>query len=141
MSTSSSPNSPDDNAPVHVPIKLSDIKHPVLWAALAMLAAIFIRAIVMGKFGEIGTDGDDVMRFVQIRDYLQGQSWFNTDQLRLGFSGAGTDMHWSRLVDVPLVFLTHIFSLFMDQEAALMLASSIWPPLTALVLILSLIHI
>lgn len=135
MSTPSSPNSSDDNAAGHVPIKLSDIKHPVLWAALAMIAAIFIRAIFMGQFGQIGTDGDDVMRFVQIRDYLQGQSWFNTDQLRLGFSGAGTDMHWSRLVDVPLIFLTHIFSLFMDQEAALMLASSIWPPLTALVLI------
>ena len=135
MSTPSSPNSPDENASGHVPIKLSDVKHPVLWAALAMLAAIFIHAIVMGQFGQIGTDGDDVMRFVQIRDYLQGQSWFNTDQLRLGFSGAGTDMHWSRLVDVPLILLTHIFSLFMEQEAALMLASSIWPPLTAVVLI------
>ena len=138
MSTSSPSNSPDenpeDNAAGHVPLKLSDIKRPILWAAIAMVIAIFIRAFALGRFGVIGIDGDDVMRFVQIRDYLNGQSWFDTDQLRLGLAG-GTDMHWSRLVDVPLIILTHIFGLFMNQDAALMLASSIWPPLTAIVLI------
>jgi len=94
-----------------------------------MVIAIFIRAFALGRFGVIGIDGDDVMRFVQVRDYLNGQSWFDTNQLRLGLAG-GTDMHWSRLVDVPLIILTHIFGLFMNQDAALMLASSIWPPLT-----------
>jgi len=97
MSTSSPSNSPDenpeDNAASHVPLKLSDIKRPILWAAIAMVIAIFIRAFALGRFGVIGIDGDDVMRFVQVRDYLNGQSWFDTNQLRLGLAG-GTDMHW-----------------------------------------------
>lgn len=109
---------------------LSRIKRPVLWAGLAIIAAIIIRSILLGRFGQIGIDGDDVMRLVQIRDYLGGQSWFNTDQLRLGAAG-GTDMHWSRLVDLPIIILAKVFGIFMGSEAALTLAISIWPPITA----------
>ena len=112
----------------------SQIKRPVLWAAIAMIAAIYLRGILMGKFGKIGVDDDDVMRLVQIKDYLAGQSWFNTDQMRLGVLG-GTDMHWSRLVDFPIILLTHFFDIFMAQDKALMLAISIWPPLTAAIII------
>ena len=105
-------------------------RRPVLWAGLLMVLAIFLRSFVTGQFGQIGIDGDDVMRLVQIRDYLDGQSWFNTDQLRLG-GPAGTDMHWSRLVDLPIILLTSFFDIFTNRETALMLAISIWPPLTA----------
>lgn len=43
-------------------------------------------------------DTDDVMRLVQVRDLLAGQSWFNPDQSRAG-PPAGFSMHWSRLPD------------------------------------------
>ncbi len=117
-------------APSRSGSRLAEIKRPVLWAAIAMIAAIFLRGIVTGQFGKIGVDGDDVMRLIQIQDYLEGQSWFDTDQLRLGVTG-GTDMHWSRLVDLPIIMLTHLFGVFMASEKALMLAVSVWPPLTA----------
>ena len=110
--------------------RVSDIKRPVLWAGAAIIAAIFLRGFITGQFGQIGVDGDDVMRLLQIQDYLAGQSWFDTDQMRLGVVG-GTDMHWSRLVDLPIILLTHIFDIFMTRDEALMLAVSVWPPLTA----------
>ena len=121
--------SPTQNSVKAAP-RLAAVKRPVLWAGLLMITAIFLRSLITGRFGQIGIDGDDVMRLVQIRDYLAGQSWFNTDQLRLGVIG-GTDMHWSRLVDLPIIVLTQFFSLFMSGENALMTAASVWPPLTA----------
>lgn len=114
--------------------RLSGMKRPVLWAAIAMIGAIYLRGIITGQFGKVGVDGDDVMRLIQIQDYLAGQSWFDTDQLRLGLAG-GTDMHWSRLVDLPIIILTHFFDIFTHQDRALSLAISIWPPLTAAIFI------
>ena len=103
-------------------------------AACAIILAILIKSLISGNFGSIGPDSDDVMRLVQIKDYLAGQSWFHTDQYRMGLAG-GTDMHWSRLPDIPIILLTHIFDIFMPQEQALMWAFTIWPPLSAGLLI------
>ena len=71
------------------------------------------------------------MRFIQIRDWLNGQSWFDTDQYRLGLA-SGTDMHWSRLPDIPIALLTLFFELFMSQDKAMHLAAAIWPPILGL---------
>lgn len=101
-----------------------------------LLAIIFISAFLKGKWGIIGEDSDDVLRLVQIKDYLAGQSWFHTDQYRMGLAG-GTDMHWSRIPDIPIILLTHVFDLFMPQERALVLAFTLWPPMTAALLIWS----
>ncbi|HEY4070014.1 MAG TPA: hypothetical protein VGM04_00465 [Sphingomicrobium sp.] len=46
-------------------------------------------------------DPDDVMRLLQVRDWIGGQSWFDVTQYRLN-PPAGVVMHWSRLVDVPI---------------------------------------
>ena len=103
----------------------------LIMAAL-IVGVIFLKNIV--NLGIIGADIDDTIRLVQIKDYLAGQSWFNTDQYRMGLVG-GTDMHWSRIPDIPIIALTHIFDLFMPQERALIWAYSVWPPLSAFVLI------
>ena len=110
------------------------VRTPTLWAGLLMILVIFIIAAVKGTLGDIGQDNDDVMRLVQIRDYLTGQGWFDTNQYRLGLAG-GTDMHWSRIPDIPVIILTHIFDLFVSQETALRIAYTVWPPLSALILI------
>ena len=112
-------------------LKLSDIKRPIIWAVVLLVITIMLRGVLMGRWGHIGADGDDVMRLLQIQDYLGGQNWFDTDQYRLGPAGSATDMHWSRLVDAPIIALTHVFDIFMPQEAALNLAISVWPPLSA----------
>ncbi len=46
-------------------------------------------------------DSDDDLRLLQVRDWLGGQGWFDLRQYRLD-SPAGADIHWSRLVDLPL---------------------------------------
>lgn len=101
---------------------------PVALAIFVALFWLYGAAIITGGFEEIGPDPDDVMRFVQIRDWMDGQSWFDTNQYRLGLS-AGTDMHWSRLPDIPIAILAWLFGFFTTDEKALHLASSIFPPL------------
>src|SRR3569623_49710 len=46
-------------------------------------------------------DPDDVMRLVQVRDLLGGQSWFDLHQYRIDPPHSPL-MHWSRIVDAPL---------------------------------------
>ena len=99
-----------------------------------ILVGIFLNSLMSGTFGLIGKDSDDVMRLIQVKDYLAGQSWFHTDQYRLGLAN-GTDMHWSRIPDIPIILLTHFFDIFMPQDKALIWAFTLWPPFTALLLI------
>lgn len=74
----------------------------------------------------IGPDNDDVMRLVEVRDWLGGQGWFDLMQYRLGLSG-GTLMHWSRFVDAPIGGLIKLFSLVMPVEMAEGVVASLWP--------------
>ena len=46
-------------------------------------------------------DTDDNLRLEQVRDWLNGQGWFDLRQRRLGWP-EGFDIHWSRLIDLPL---------------------------------------
>lgn len=109
-------------------------RHLTAFTALAVVALIFVMAFIKGGVGAIGSDSDDIMRLVQIRDFLGGQSWFDTGQYRLGPDG-GTDMHWSRLPDVPIILLTYLFDIFTTQPRAVVLAYSVWPPLSAAIVI------
>lgn len=49
-------------------------------------------------------DPDDALRYVQVRDLLAGQSWFDVTQARIN-PPLGGPMHWSRIVDVPIAAL------------------------------------
>ena len=53
-------------------------------------------------------DPDDALRTVEIRDFLAGQSWFDTVAHRLS-PDHPFPMHWSRLVDAPLGGLQRLF--------------------------------
>ena len=46
-------------------------------------------------------DTDDNMRMMQVRALLAGQDWYDLRQYRLN-PPYGADMHWSRLVDLPI---------------------------------------
>jgi hypothetical protein len=49
-------------------------------------------------------DNDDAMRVLQVRDWINGQGWFDLTQHRLNPPDGG-DMHWSRLADLMLAAL------------------------------------
>jgi len=110
-----------------------------LLLSAAVCASLLIVSILTGSFGAIGPDGDDVMRLVQVRDLLQGQSWFDLTQPRLGPEG-GTLMHWSRLVDLPIAAIAAVFTPFLGQEAALGLAFTFWPLTSVLMVTAALVH-
>ncbi|HEX2762898.1 MAG TPA: AcrB/AcrD/AcrF family protein, partial [Allosphingosinicella sp.] len=46
-------------------------------------------------------DTDDNMRMMQVRDLIAGQDWFDLRQYKLN-PPYGADIHWSRLVDLPI---------------------------------------
>ena len=76
---------------------------------LAWLAAsAFSLAVHWQSIGQFDmSDPDDHLRLVQVRDWLAGQSWFDVSQHR--FDPRGGDMHWSRIVDLPIAALILLF--------------------------------
>ncbi|MEM6463415.1 MAG: hypothetical protein AAF724_16025, partial [Pseudomonadota bacterium] len=98
---------------------------PVLVASLASIAFLIGMHLVHGT-DYVGVDNDDVMRLVQVRDLMAGQSWFDLTQYRLGLE-SGTPMHWSRLIDAPIALLIGLFTLFMDAGEAEVAALFVWP--------------
>lgn len=83
------------------------------------------------------SDTDDNIRFVQVKDWLAGQGWYDLRQYRLD-PPAGANIHWSRLVDLPIAGLMLFFRAFVDQGLADRLACGIAPLLPLLLLMLSL---
>lgn len=83
------------------------------------------------------SDTDDNIRYVQVKDWLAGQGWFDLRQYRLDPPG-GANIHWSRLVDLPLAGLILFFRAFFDGAMADRLACAIAPLLPLLLLMLSL---
>jgi hypothetical protein len=78
-------------------------KHWRWWVMLFWLAAAVLMTIGRWK-GIIGfglPDTDDNMRIMQVRAWLGGQGWFDLRQYRLN-PPYGADIHWSRLVDLPI---------------------------------------
>lgn len=73
-----------------------------------------------------GWDPDDQLRLVQLRDFLNGQSWFDNGQYRLN-APFGAPMHWSRLVELPLAAIIYVLRPMTGQPVAEMVAGSIVP--------------
>lgn len=104
-------------------------KRPVLTTWIILVCLLLLNSILWGYFGDIGGDSDDQMRWLQVRDLIEGQSWFDPMQYRMGLE-AGTVMHWSRLVDLPIFLLMKFFDLFLPLALAESVAITFWPPLT-----------
>lgn len=106
----------------------------LIWIAIAvtMVATRWsaIHWLVLG-------DTDDNIRYVQVKDWLAGQGWYDLRQYRLDPPG-GANIHWSRLVDIPLAGLMLFFRAFVDQGMADRLACGVAPLLPLLLLMLSL---
>jgi hypothetical protein len=73
-----------------------------------------------------GWDPDDQLRLVQLRDFLNGQSWFDNRQYRLN-PPDGAPMHWSRLIELPLAAITLLLTPMFGQTVAEIVASTAVP--------------
>jgi hypothetical protein len=112
------------------------------WKWLTLLLWIVIAAsMVASRWSAIHWlvlgDTDDNIRYVQVKDWLAGQGWYDLRQYRLDPPG-GADIHWSRLVDLPIAALMLFFRAFVDQGLADRLALGIAPLFPLLLLMLSL---
>jgi hypothetical protein len=85
-------------------------------------------------------DTDDNIRYVQVKDWLAGQGWYDLRQYRLDPPG-GANIHWSRLVDLPIAGLMLFFRAFVDGALADRIACALAPLLPLLLLMLSLAFI
>ncbi|WP_310099599.1 AcrB/AcrD/AcrF family protein [Sphingomonas sp. BE138] len=71
-------------------------------------------------------DTDDNMRLMQVRALLDGQGWFDLRNYRLNPPG-GFDIHWSRLVDLPIAGLILLLRPLVGVAEAERLACGIAP--------------
>lgn len=77
---------------------------PVLLAFVLVAAAFMARAVYNLPTVPLLADNDDAMRLTIVRDLLAGQDWYDPVQHRLN-TPSGADMHWSRLIDLPVAGL------------------------------------
>lgn len=97
----------------------------------AAILSLSQQAIADWKVG----DPDDQMRLLQVRDWLAGQSWWDITQYRMN-APQGGDMHWSRLVDVPLGIAISVLTPFVGQALAEQAAAALVPLCTLGVVLL-----
>ena len=71
-------------------------------------------------------DTDDNMRLMQVRALLDGQGWYDLRQYRLN-PPLGFDMHWSRVVDLPIAAMILALKPFFGTAMAEKLACGIAP--------------
>ena len=81
-------------------------------------------------------DTDDNLRMSQVRALLAGQDWFDLRQYRLN-PPTGADIHWSRLVDLPIAGLILILRPLVGGVDAERAAVAIAPMLPMLLLLFS----
>ncbi|WP_343344475.1 AcrB/AcrD/AcrF family protein [Sphingomicrobium sp. XHP0239] len=79
-------------------------------------------------------DTDDNLRMVQVRDWLAGQGWFDLEQKRM----VAGNLHWSRLVDLPIAGLILLFEPFVGTAVAERVAVMLAPLLAMFVALIGL---
>ena len=82
-------------------------------------------------------DTDDNMRMMQVRALLDGQGWYDLRQYRLN-PPYGADIHWSRLVDLPIAGVKLLLAPLLGGRSAELVAIAVAPLLPMLVAMASL---
>jgi len=109
------------------------------WKWVTLLAWLILCAwFVYNRWNQIFAfdllDTDDNMRISQVRALLHGQAWFDLRQYRLN-PPFGANIHWSRLVDLPLAGLILMFRPLVGGADAERIAVAIAPMLPFLLLL------
>ena len=101
------------------------------WVSLSLLAWFGVAVYFVAQrwtgihFLQLG-DTDDNMRLMQVRAWLAGQGWYDLTNYRLN-PPVGFNIHWSRIVDLPIAGLILFFRLFTSNYWAERLACGIAP--------------
>ncbi len=109
------------------------IRVSLLWALIAVLALLNNIYKISAR---LYPDADDIMRLVQVRDLLSGQSWFDLTQYRVDTAAGGVVTHWSRLVDLPIAAVMFVLTPIFGQGGAELAALIVVPLVTLFVAML-----
>lgn len=115
------------------------------WKWIVLIGWALIAAWYLSKYAPamhylaLG-DTDDNLRYVQVRDWLAGQGWWDLTQHRMN-PPVGGNIHWSRLVDLPIAALMLGLRPFVGSVRADELAIGIAPLLPLLPLMTALAFI
>lgn len=101
-----------------------------IWTVLFQIAWFWRKIPLLLSEGAL-PDTDDFQRLSEVRAWLGGQGWYDLVNHRMD-PPLGADMHWSRLVDVPIAFLIRFFGLFVDPLMAERLTALVWPTILLL---------
>jgi len=112
------------------------------WRLLVLLVWLgFCAWFIYSKWADIRFfglgDTDDNMRMMQVRGLLHGQGWFDLRQHRMN-PPFGANIHWSRLVDLPIAGLILFLRPLIGSAAAERWAVGLAPLLPFLLLLFSL---
>ncbi|MGH6729458.1 MAG: AcrB/AcrD/AcrF family protein, partial [Sphingomicrobium sp.] len=103
---------------------------------------LYIAWIIFNRMGSIQAfalgDTDDNLRMAQVRALLGGQGWYDLVQHRFDPVHGGANIHWSRLIDLPLAGLILLAKLFVSGADAERFAVAVAPLLPLLLLMFSL---
>lgn len=107
------------------------------WRPLLLLFWLLVAGyMIWDRWGAIRGfalgDTDDNMRIMQVRALLEGQGWYDLRQYRLN-PPAGADIHWSRLVDLPIAAIKLLLTPLIGGRSAEMAAVAVAPLLPMLV--------
>jgi hypothetical protein len=114
----------------------------VWWICLLAIAIIFLnvaRSLPQFTVLLMSGDGDDLMRLQQVRDWLAGQSWFDTQQYRV-LPPEGISIHWSRYVDIGIAAFLVPASWMLPISQAELAAVILWPTLLGCLTVLVIGH-
>ncbi len=81
-------------------------------------------------------DTDDNMRMMQVRALLAGQGWYDMTQYRLS-APQGFNIHWSRIVDLPLAGIILLTKPFVGGAMAEKIAIAVAPMLPLSIALMS----
>lgn len=99
-----------------------------IWLLVIMILLVISTPSIMAmRF----PDPDDLLRLLQVRDWLAGQDWYDVRQYRMN-APEGAPMHWSRLVDIPLAIVITILTPLLGSSLAEIGALIIVPVITLL---------
>jgi hypothetical protein len=112
------------------------------WKSIALLTWLgFCGWFIFNEWNNIRYfalgDTDDNMRIMQVRALLHGQGWFDLRQYRMN-PPYGVNIHWSRLVDLPIAGLILLLRPVLGGAGAERWAVAIAPMLPYLLLLFSL---
>lgn len=111
---------------------------------LVLVAAwlLYIVVIVSSRWTSIQAlglpDTDDNLRLAQVRALLEGQGWYDLTQHRFDPAHGGANIHWSRLVDLPIAGLILLLKPLLGGAGGERMAVAIAPQIPLLLLMFSL---